>query len=63
MGVHSGPNIVGSGVLGSGNSDILIDGNVTGRSNIHKVEMLKFYNKDLSDSQILSMYDLFKNRL
>ena len=53
----------GSGVLGSGSSDILIDGNVTGRSNIHKVEMLKFYNKDLPDSQILSMYDLFKNRL
>lgn len=53
----------GSGTLGSGSSNILIDGNVLGRSNIHKVEMVKFYNKDLSDSEITNMYDLLKNRL
>lgn len=54
---------VGSGVLGSGPNSIVIDGGVSGRSGIHKVEMVKFYNRELIDGEISKMYNVFKHRL
>jgi hypothetical protein len=52
-----------SGTLGSANNSIVIDGNVSGRSGIHKVEMVKMYNRELQDSEILQMYEVFKHKL
>jgi hypothetical protein len=53
----------GNGTLGSGTSSVTIDGNVSGRTGIHKVEMVDFYDRELSDSEITYMYNTLKNRL
>ena len=52
-----------AGTLGSGSANILIDGDVSGRAGIHKVESVYFYNKELSDSEITQMYNVLRNRL
>jgi len=53
----------GGGTLGSNTSSIVVDGNVSGRTGIHKVEMVDFYDRELSDSEITYMYNVLKNRL
>ena len=52
----------GSGVLGSGTSSVNIDGGVSGRSGIHKVNSVYFYDRELSDTEIQQNFIAFRGR-
>ena len=52
----------GSGILGTNSSNIVIDGNVTGRSGIHKVNYVSFYNRELADSEITQNFNALRGR-
>lgn len=52
----------GGGVLGSGSSNIIIDGGVSGRSGIHKVNAVYFYNRELSDEEIQQNFNALRGR-
>lgn len=63
----NGDKIVGrypvSGALGSASNSISIDGGVSGRAGIHKVNLFKAYNRELSDNEVVQMYNAYRGRL